>query len=112
MKIYVLEAVIGSGFSFSIETIGVYSKRENAVKAMTDLPPENKNLVYNIEIFNLNDPPVNIFKDMSEDIKSLMDSGVIDQLVGEDGRFYYELTDFGREVAKNMKDERDNRENK
>jgi hypothetical protein len=29
-----------------------------------------------------------------------MDAGVIDQLVGEDGKFYYVLTEFGKEITK------------
>ena len=32
-----------------------------------------------------------------------MDKGYIDQLIGEDGNFYYKLTDKGNKVAKYIK---------
>ena len=31
-----------------------------------------------------------------------MDEGIIDQLVGEDGRFYYVLTPLGNEITKKI----------
>jgi len=38
-----------------------------------------------------------------ESLKSLMDKGHIDQLIGEDGEFYYKLTDKGKEIAKKLR---------
>jgi len=35
----------------------------------------------------------------------MMDMGVVDQLIGEDGQFYYELTDAGKEMGKNLTEE-------
>ena len=37
--------------------------------------------------------------DKDQAIMSLMDKGIIEQLIGEDGEFYYDLTDKGRKVA-------------
>ena len=90
VKIYVLEVIMGSPDSLCIETIGVYSTKKNALRALSKLPAETIEVVYNIE-------------DSYDEVKSLMDKGVIDQLVGEDGRFYYVLTDMGKEIAKEMK---------
>tara|TARA_Y100000361_G_C11084904_1_gene303172 strand:+ start:151 stop:492 length:342 start_codon:yes stop_codon:yes gene_type:complete len=103
MKVYVLEAVMGSLENISVETIGVYSNQKNALKALKKLPAETQDLVYNIEIFKIDAPPRDIFDDSYEDVKDLMDKGIIDQLVGEDGRFYYTLTEKGREIANNIK---------
>ena len=36
-----------------------------------------------------------------------MDEGIIDQLVGEDGKFYYILTEMGSEIAKKMTEDND-----
>ena len=35
-------------------------------------------------------------------LMSLMDKGYVEQLVGDDGRFYYELTDMGQGIAEEM----------
>ncbi|SVC38266.1 uncharacterized protein METZ01_LOCUS291120 [marine metagenome] len=86
------------------------------MKAIEKLPPESDDMVYNVDKFILDDPAINISGDPSpKDLKQLMDIGIIDQLVGEDGRFYYELTDLGHEIAKNLtiqdlKDLRNNEE--
>ena len=45
-------------------------------------------------------PSLDVFEDHAKDVKELMDAGVIDQLVGEDGKFYYVLTEFGKEITK------------
>ncbi len=41
---------------------------------------------------------------LSDQLTKLMDEGLVDQLVGEDGHFYYRLTDSGKKIAiKNRK---------
>jgi len=102
-KVYILEVVMNSGskgIHLSLETIGVYSTKNEALKAIQKLPPETDRMVYNIQSFILNAPAVDIVEDTSKNVKELMDLGVIDQLVGEDGQFYYVLTEFGKEVTK------------
>tara|TARA_A100001515_G_scaffold144238_1_gene147724 strand:+ start:277 stop:621 length:345 start_codon:yes stop_codon:yes gene_type:complete len=103
MKVYVLEVIISSPDGLSIETIGVYSTKKNALRELGRLPPETLDLVYNIETFEIDAEPIDIFKDVYDDVKDLMDKGLIDQLVGEDGRFYYVLTEAGKDIAKAVK---------
>ena len=41
---------------------------------------------------------------LSDQLIKLMNEGLVDQLVGEDGHFYYRLTDSGKKIAiKNRK---------
>ena len=98
-KLYILEVVMSCNSHLSLETIGVYSSEHEAVKAIQKLPPETDRMVYNVQSFILNAPAADVM-DASKNIKELMDLGVIDQLVGEDGRFYYVLTEFGKEITK------------
>ena len=46
--LYVLEVVIDSGSHFSLETIGIYSSENEAVKAIQELPPETDRMIYNV----------------------------------------------------------------
>lgn len=98
--LYVLEVVIDSGSHFSLETIGIYSSENEAVKAIQELPPETDRMIYNVQSFIVNASPLNVFEDHAKDVKELMDAGIIDQLVGEDGNFYYVLTGFGKKITK------------
>lgn len=41
-------------------------------------------------------------KDTDEAIIKLMKTGIVDQLVGEDGNFYYTLTEKGKDKIKDM----------
>jgi hypothetical protein len=103
--LYILEVIIDSGDYLSLETIGVYSSENEAMKAIEKLPPENKRMVYNVQSFIVDASPLNAFEDHSKDVKEMMDLGVIDQLVGEDGHFYYVLTEFGKEMMKYSPDD-------
>jgi len=38
---------------------------------------------------------------LSDILIGLMKKGLVDQLIGEDGNFYYVLTDLGKETSKN-----------
>ena len=103
MNVFILEVIKSIDGTLFLETIGIYSSHEKALKAIEKLPPESDDMVYNVDEFILDDPAINISGDPTEkDLKQLMDIGVIDQLVGEDGRFYYELTDLGNKIAKNL----------
>ena len=100
VKLYTVEIIMETGKSFSIETLGIYSSQEKAIEAIRALPMETEHMMYNIGEFILDDPPHNEYEDLSTEIKNLMDKGIIDQLIGEDGLFYYQLTDKGKEMAK------------
>ena len=86
--------------SFSIETLGIYSSQEKAIEAIRTLPMETAHVMYNVGEFTLDDHPHNEYEDLCTEIKDLMNKGIIDQLVGEDGLFYYQLTDKGKQIAK------------
>jgi hypothetical protein len=102
MEIFALEVIMGPPENMSIETVGIYTTKLLAVEAMEKLPAATDDLVYNIEPFKLNGEPRDIFKDNYQDVQRLMDEGIIDQLVGEDGRFYYVLTEMGYEIARKI----------
>ena len=103
--VYTLEVIMSSGSGFSSETIGVYSSENEAIKATQNLPPETDQMVYNVQSFVINASALGVFEDHSREVKELMDFGVIDQLVGEDGNFYYVLTEFGKEITKQPPDD-------
>ena len=42
-------------------------------------------------------------KELEESIIKLMKRGIIDQLIGEDGNFYYTLTEKGDKEIKDLK---------
>jgi len=103
--VYTLEVIMSSGSGFSFETVGVYSSENEAIKAIQNLPPETDQMVYNVQSFIINASALGVFEDHSKDVKEMMDLGVIDQLVGEDGNFYYVLTEFGKEITKQPPDD-------
>jgi hypothetical protein len=102
MKIFILEVIMGALERMTLETIGVYTTKNRAIQAMQNLPAPKDDWIYNIEEFKVDDCPRDIFKDHDKDVQRLMKDGLIDQLVGEDGRFYYILTDLGNEIAKKI----------
>ena len=106
MKLFALEMIMGNQLSFSIETIGIYSTQKKAMDALRELPPETNSMVYNISEFKVDAPPTNS-NDYAKEIKNLMDMGVVDQLVGEDGKFYYRLTEKGKKMAEGKHDDLD-----
>ena len=109
MEVFVLEIIHQNGDSFSIEAIGVYSSEDAALEAIGALPDETDDYVYNIEVFNLDEDPRNFISeaDVMNEVKNLMDMGIVDQLIGEDGKFYYTLTEAGKEIGDNLQDEDD-----
>lgn len=112
MKIYALEVIMGPIENMIVETIGIYTTKTRAIQAMQNLPAPKDDWVYNIEEFKVDDYPKDIFRDHDKDVQRLMKEGVIDQLVGEDGRFYYVLTDLGNEIAKKIDIEIDKNDDK
>lgn len=103
MTVYVLELIrsIDDGV-FSMEAIGLYSSKLKATEAIASLPDETDDYVYNIEEFEIDANPRNFLDGLADDLKQLMDLGVVDQLVGEDGEFYYTITESGKEIANNL----------
>lgn len=106
--------IIEKNESFSIEPIGVYSSLKRATKNRKECkryisPTNEKNTIFEIMDFELNEDAkfLTWYREavdiLDNETKSLMDKGYIDQLVGEDGEFYYTLTNKGKKIEKYIK---------
>jgi len=118
MTVYILQMVKADrvkydGPFFTLETIGVYSSEEFALEAINELPLETDDCVYDIQDFELDASARDFMNEIQSDLMNMMDMGVVDQLVGEDGQFYYELTDAGKEMGENLiKEDEEDEEDK
>jgi len=94
--------------SFSTEPVGVYTSMEDAkvyLKQLDDLAFKN-NCVFDIIELELNKKPAiidalkilkeQIIQRVEENVFELMKRGYVDQLVGDDGHFYYTITESGK----------------
>lgn len=121
-KVYIIVMIVSEGKikpSFSIEPIGVYSDLDIALDYLNKLDEYTTNdktmfieTIYDIMEFDINtEPPMLSWlkkekKMLEESIQNavldLMNKGLVDQLVGEDGHFYYTLTDIGKDKMKSI----------
>ena len=122
-KVYIIVMIVSEGTtikpSFSVEPLGVYSDVELALdyinkleKLTTDDNSMFKETVYDIMEFDMDGEPLMLSwlqkeKQMLEQtiqdaVLKLMQDGLVDQLIGEDGNFYYTLTDVGKDKMKSM----------
>lgn len=113
MFVYNLELVTMRNNVASVETIGVYSTeelakehRDNIVKRFPELFNGEKKSPYELVIFKfvVDDEPVLYNEKLQEEcvdkiLQDLLDKGLIETLVGEDGEFYYSLTPDGLEAC-------------
>ena len=111
MNFYVLECIITkSTTTIIVETIGVYSTEHLAghYKAMCtdDLTSDEKKwMVFEYREIALDRAPdfitssngISIQDEVDTILFKMVKNGYLEQLVGEDGRFYYEMTDKGRQ---------------
>lgn len=116
MKIYVIIMIVQEDDLISMEPVGVFSSLKKATKyanQLHDLTIEDEyetDIVYDILEYDLDEKPSLInwltqqkekqTAEIEKTVTELMKSGIIDQLIGEDGKFYYTLTDIGKEAAK------------
>ncbi len=119
-KIYVIVSVTSQGKtipSFSIEPEGVYSTLDKALNYVQELE-DNKTgssfseTEYDVLEYKIDEEPsvLNFLKkekeillsNIEDTIIKLMKKGYIDQLVGEDGYFYYQLTETGKAFSKSI----------
>lgn len=116
MKIYLLEIIIIKSGIVSVETIGVYSSKSIAEKFKRKIEKANPALFKSVNRTDvceltisplmLDDEPILFSEpiDLEEITYSLMNKGLVDQLIGEDGNFYYILTDLGKQSVKRMRE--------
>lgn len=121
-RVYVLVMIEGSidngPESFAIEPLGVFTSEKKAmryVEEMYEATPKSDDveIAYDIFDFDLDVKPFmlsflekqkEVQKDLVQDmIIDLMKEGMVDQLIGEDGHFYYTLTDLGQKTYNEMK---------
>ncbi len=122
MKIYVIVSIIAEGkvrTSFSVEPVGAYSTLEKALEYVNELeantsqdPTKFIETAYDIFEYDLDEEPLILSylkkethalqDEMQQAVIELMDKGYVDQLIGEDGHFYYTLTDMGKDKMKAM----------
>ena len=112
MTVYILQMVKATNLDkhgpfFTVETVGVYSSEETALEAIKELPLETDDCVYDVQDFELDASAKIFMEEVESDLKIMMDLGIVDQLVGEDGKFYYELTDTGKDIGENLTKEED-----
>ncbi len=122
MKIYLLEIIIIKSGIVSVETIGVYSSKSIAEKFKRKIEKANPNLFKSVNRTDvceltvsplmLDDEPILFSEpiDLEEITYSLMNKGLVDQLIGEDGNFYYILTDLGKQSVKRMREKEEEKD--
>ena len=123
-KVYIIVMISSQGKHilepvFSVEPIGVYSELETALDYVNKLESVTTNdksmfeeTVYDVMEFDMDGEPLMLSwlqkeKQMLEQtiqdaVLKLMKDGLVDQLIGEDGNFYYTLTDVGKDKMKSM----------
>ena len=110
-KLYILIMVVAKDEFFSIEPVGVYSSLKMANKNMKECqkyisPAHEKTTAFEVIDMIMNEQAsfIDWYKEavdmLDNETKSLMDKGYIDQLIGEDGEFYYNITEKGEKLEK------------
>jgi hypothetical protein len=104
--------------NISIDCVAVYSNKKKAMEVAKEMEDNHSKVgfsseaVYDVFEFTLDAEPLLLdfqrkkLKQIEETndkvdeaLTELMKTGHVDQLIGEDGHFYYELTSEGRAVA-------------
>jgi len=121
-QIYVIIMIEKFIDSYSVEPLGVYTdlelalnyadELENEVKPPSGMKGKKPVAVFDILEFDIDEEPL-LLKHLKQDSKnlesgvqkmivSLMKKGYVDQLIGEDGHFYYVLTESGKDIVRNL----------
>ncbi len=104
--------------NISIDCVAVYSDKDTAIEIAKEMEDNHQKLgfsgesIYDVFDFTLDEEPILLdfqrkrLKQIAETndkvdeaLTELMNSGLVEQLIGEDGHFYYELTSEGRGVS-------------
>tara|TARA_R100000008_G_scaffold61949_2_gene39232 strand:+ start:610 stop:999 length:390 start_codon:yes stop_codon:yes gene_type:complete len=113
MRVYAIILIQeGANLDYGIEPIGMYSTLELAleyIEKLEEVTPEN-DCMYDVFEFAVDEKPLMLEflekrtkfqkEAVEEVVIDLMKKGLVDQLVGEDGNFYYTLTKLGEKLAK------------
>jgi len=107
---YLLECIIEKGENFIIEGVGIYSSEKKAEyframceKELTD--EERECIMFEYREIELNQEPEFVMSQqehldiVSESLTEMVKEDLLDQLVGEDGDFYYRITEKGKELG-------------
>ena len=111
MNFYVLECIISKDInSIVVETVGVYSSEELAIHyqevCTQDLSEKEKEwMVFDYrpvpvdeepDFLKMNSMNVSIRDEVDKILIDLVKQGLLEQFIGEDGKFYFELTEKGK----------------
>tara|TARA_Y100000004_G_C8649131_1_gene300356 strand:+ start:66 stop:452 length:387 start_codon:yes stop_codon:yes gene_type:complete len=97
---------------FDYDVVGAFTSLNKAMSALEKLPPETENKIYDVMsiptnkiISNDNNDAVEVFSDGTAGVvvENLVKQGLVEPLVGEDGQFYFTLTEEGKKVAEEKK---------
>jgi hypothetical protein len=118
--VYIIVMIEEYKDALNIEPVAVYSSLEKALDWVDELEDKvlmkNDNAIFDVLEYELDAKPLllEFMEKMKEKkdkttedmvtkvLKSMMDEGLVEQLIGEDGRFYYELTKDGKLMAEDI----------
>lgn len=129
MVVYLVVRIEDVEGVITVDPVAVYSNVEKAIEASELLeeldldipahaaPVEKKNkasVMYDVLEYKVDEKPAliqileqqrdRLQEEINDQLVNLMKSNLIDQLIGEDGNFYYELTSRGKDALKQMQD--------
>ena len=83
--------------------IGAFTNLKKARQSLKELKAKERSVrvIYDLITVPANQIPTTT-DEYEQALYDLIDKGLMEALVGEDGYFYYELTEEGKERAKNM----------
>ena len=96
---------------FDYDVIGAFTSIRRAREAFRELPPETENLIYDVlsipvnKVITESESSAELFSDGTNSIvvEGLVKQGLVEPLIGEDGEFYFILTEEGKKVAEKRK---------
>jgi predicted transcriptional regulator len=117
-NVYIIVSIISEEDDFSVEPLGVYSDLNDALEWVTQLEANTMNnssrseTMYDVLEFELDKKPFILdwlkkkkqvtLDSIEKTMIKLMKDGHVDQLIGEDGHFYYTLTESGKKIFKGI----------
>ena len=115
MIIWILVKIEDDGRTITVDPLGGYKDAKLAmswIKKLEQLNIDPDSIIFDALEYEMDGDPISLpsmvkkYEDIgdqvSDTIKGLMDKGLIDQLIGEDGEFYYELTKKGKTTMRGV----------